>query len=478
MRRTDKARHGALRRRAPWISTAVAAVLGAGALLFTNATSQAAVADNPGALKPLTTSAELSKLALTERTVADSTIAELDRLLPNVGVDTVLGSANHTMPTPTSSPACRASEQAALPVKPKATAAYCFTTGDALTQSWLPQSVTSSGDADDDGAWGENKVILSGWTHNDHLYDEYPGAEPAADRGLARVAFIDANTPGAFKYRWVLLTVPTEGGANFAKLGSHLGGMVWYGDKLIVTASNGDASQNALYVFSMKHILQATVNSTAIGKVSGGYSAHGYQYLMPAIGSYGLSGKCSSANDDGVPCFGSISLDRSATPDRLVANEWFSSGGTQPARLFRYDLAAPGGAMPLAVDGTGKAKAADAYETKAVGVQGVLSYQDDAGGKRWYVPSARGGPGQHGILWRQDTAKASATSCSGTDLAGACWAKHSESMSLWWSTRTVWSVTEWAADSKGNWQDPTSSGWQDRVVPERVLFSVPLSSLD
>lgn len=467
MWRSEKARRGALTRRVAW-PAAFAAVAVAGATLFTGAASQAAVADNPGKLERITASSELAKLTLTENTVSPDTIAELDSRLPNVGVDTVLKSANHPM-TRTDS-GCRASEKAALPIKPQAASAYCFDSGDALTQQWLPQSVTSSGDADDDGLWGTNKVILSGWTHNDHLNEEYP-SEPDEDKALARVAFIDANDPANLKYRWVLLAVPTEGGANFAKLGSHLGGMVWYGDKLIVTASNGDAHNNAMFVFSMKHILQATKNSREIGKVDGGYSAHGYQYVMPAIGSYSLNGKCSSANDDAVPCFASISLDRSSSPHRIVANEWFSSGGTQPARLFRYDLAPVTNDMPLAVNGSKKASAADAYETKAVGVQGALAYQNT-----WYVPSARGGPGQHGIMWRQDTNGATSTSCSGSP-AIACWAKHSESMSLWWQTKTVWSVTEWAADGNGKWQDPASSGWEDRVVPERVLFSVPLSSL-
>lgn len=461
-------RSGALRRRVGRPAAIAAAVIAAGATLFTGGTSQAAVADNPGKLERITASSELAKLTLTENTVSPDTIAELDSRLPNVGVDAVLKSANHPM-TRTDS-GCRASEKAALPIKPQAASAYCFDDGDALTQQWLPQSVTSSGDADDDGVWGTNKVILSGWTHNDHLNDEYP-SEPDEDKALARVAFIDANDPANLKYRWVLLAVPTEGGANFAKLGSHLGGMVWYGDKLIVTASNGDAHNNALFVFSMKHILQATKNDHAIGKVDGGYSAHGYQYLMPAIGSYSLNGKCSSANDDAIPCFASLSLDRSG-PKRIVANEWFSSGGTEPARLFRYDLAPVTNDMPLAVNGSGKATAADAYETKAVGVQGALSYQNT-----WYVPSARGGPGQHGIMWRQDTNGATSTSCTSTSPAIACWAKHSESMSLWWQTKTVWSITEWAADANGKWQDPASSGWEDRVVPERVLFSVPLSSL-
>jgi hypothetical protein len=434
---------------------------------------------NPGGLTAVTSSVERSKLELVERRVSGSTIAELDSRLPNVGVDTVLRSANHQMRTPGSNPACHAAETAALPKAPTAAFAYCWDEGDAYTQRWLPQGITSSGDADNDGAWGANKVILSGWTHNDNLYKDYPGLEPEADSHLARVAFVDANTPGSFSYRWVLLVVPTEGGTNFAKLGSHLGGMAWYGDKLIITASNGDRSNNALFVFSMKHILQATVNSDAIGRVSGGYSARGYQYVMPAIGSYGLSSKCSSADSSGVPCFASISVDRSTSPDSIVANEWFSSGGTQPARLFRYALAAPSeSGMPLATEGAGRVHATEAYRTNVVGVQGALSYTDPTTGvRRWYVPKARGGAGQHGVLWRQDLNGASATTCTGTDGPLACWAKHSQGMSLWWSTKTVWSQTEWAADANADWVDPRVSGWQNKVVPERVLFSVPLGSL-
>ncbi len=44
-----------------------------------------------------------------------------------------------------------------------------------------------------------------------------------------------------------------------------------------------------MYIFDMKRILQATVNSTAVGKVSGGWSADGYQYVMPAVGFYSLA---------------------------------------------------------------------------------------------------------------------------------------------------------------------------------------------
>jgi hypothetical protein len=409
-------------------------------------TAGAAPGDNPGALTPVP-SAEYGKLQLQEHRVAASTISTLDTLLPNVGVDAVLKSANHPMRNTAD---CLGTEAAALPLKPAVSSAYCWDTGDANTQEWVPQGLTSSGDADDDGLWGTNKVILSGWTNR-------------AGENLARVAFIDANTAGAFKYRWVLLTVPTEGGTNFTNLGSHLGGAVWYGDKLIVTASNGDASHNALFVFSMAHILQASVNGDAVGKTAGGYSAHGYQYIMPATGSYSLSQKCDPDTDDNTPCVAAITLDRTTSPYSLVANEWFSSGGAQPARIFRYQLAAPGGAMPLTVDGNGKANVLPGVlETKAVGLQSVLAYEN-----AYYTADARGGIGQHGILWRLSTA--GATSAAGCGTPSACWGKHTEDMSLWWSTKQVWTQTEWAANKDAK--------WKPEAIPERILFSTPLSAL-
>ncbi|MEV3854812.1 hypothetical protein AB0J38_10845 [Streptomyces sp. NPDC050095] len=447
----------------PWRRIRTALIAGA-ALLATglsSAPAQAAAGDNPGALTPLTSSAELAKLQLQEHRVPETSLDNLAAQMgTSVGVDTVLKSANHPM---RNRAACASTESAALPVSPAATDAYCWDTGDATTQSWLPQSVTTSGDADDDGMWGTNKVILAGWTHNDSKE-----GEPAADDHLARVAFIDANDPANLKYRWVLLVIPIDGGTNYKKLESHLGGMVWYQDKLIVTARNGADNNNALYIYDMSRILQANVNSSAIGKVSGGWSAHGYQYVMPAIGSYSTTGgACTDTSDNAVPCFASISLDRTTTPDSLVATEWFTSSGSKgPARVWRYYFSTaadrPG---YLGINSSDVANVDEAYETKAVGLQGVLSHNGN-----WYVDDARGGVGQHGILWRQNTSGAMAAANCGTDQTYACWGKHTESMSYWQSTGKVWTLTEWAANAAGEWKDP--------AVPERVLFATPLSSID
>ena len=284
----------------------------------------AAAGDNPGKLRAVTSAGDLAKLQLQKNAVSQSTLDTLDSQMGTArSVQQVLDSANHPM---RDAAQCAATESAALPVKPVAASAYCWDGGDATTQDWLPQSVTTSGDADDDGGWGPNgnKIILAGWTQN--------GATTSTE--MARVAFIDANSPSAMKYRWVLLVVPLTGGTNYKSLKSHMGGMVWYQNKLYVTSYDGDTDHNVMYVFDIDRILQATVDSPTVGKTSGGWSADGYQYVMPAIGSYSLTGgACSAASDTSRPCFGSISLDRSSTPDSLVATEWFTSSGADgPAR--------------------------------------------------------------------------------------------------------------------------------------------------
>lgn len=462
----SRGRHRRRRRGRALRAALAGTALGLTAAATLISTSQAAGGDDPGPLTSLTSSSsEMAKLQLHENLVSEATLDKLtSNMGGNVGVHGVLQSANHTMRNKS---ACYDTEREALPVEPAATRAYCWDTGDATTQKWLPQSVTTSADADDDGLWGEDNVILSGWTHNDHK-----AGEPTDDKGLARVAFIDANDPNNLKYRWVLLVAPLSGGDDFGAVRSHIGGMVWYQDKLIVTAKNGADHNNALFVFDMHRILQADVNSSAVGKVSGGYSAHGYQYVLPAIGSYDLTGgKCTADNDNAVPCFGSISLDRTSTPNSLVANEWFSSGGTEPARVWRYyfstQLSRTG---LLGANSSDIVNADEAYETKAVGLQGVISHKPSGASKAdWYVDYAPGSRGRHGTLWRQNEDGADATRCT-SDQSYACWGQHTESMSYAQKTGELWTLTEWAANKDNKWE-PTA-------IPERALYAVPLSSVN
>ncbi|MFF4832904.1 hypothetical protein [Streptomyces sp. NPDC001315] len=390
--------------------------------------SQATVADDPGALKPLTSSAETARLRLTENLVPQ---ADLDRLAGEmgrpVGVTAVLAGADHTLRAAAD---CTSAEKRALPVEPAATRAYCWNAAD--TVGWRPGAVTTSGDADDDGRWGANRVILSGWTTS---------GGTAAERDLARVAFVDAGDLDHLSYTWALLAVPVDGGRDYRGLTSHVSGMVWYEDKLLVTADDGDRA--ALYVYDMNRVQRATVDAEAIGRVADGWSAHGYRYVLPAIGSYRLTG------GDGAPHPGGVSLDRSTTPDSLVASEWTLAHSDRRTRLWRYSFStAPDRAGLLATGAAGHADADEVYETKTSEVRGVLSYRS-----HWYVSRAADTQDGPGRLWRQDTDGARATKC-GSEGTRRCWSPQTESLSYWQETGEVWSQSA------------------------RMLFALPLASID
>lgn len=391
--------------------------------------SQATVAANPGTLKPLTSKAETAPLRLKESLVPQGALDRLSSAMGRpVGVSAVLASADRPLRDALD---CTAGERAALPVEPTATAAYCWDAAD--TRSWRAGAVTTSGDADDDGLWGANRVILSAWSRT---------GTAAAGGGLARVAFVDANDLDRPTYSWVLLAVPVDDGHDFRGLVSQVSGMVWYQNKLLVTASDDDGE--ALYVYDMNRVQRATVDSSAVGRVRGGWSAHGAQWVLPAVGSYRLADAPGAARPD------YLSLDRSTAPDSLVASEWVSGEGDTGARMWRYDFSSdPGRSGLLATDSGGYARVAEAYVTKAPGSGPVLSYDS-----QWYLGRAARSEGDHGTLWRQNTANpAKATRC-GTDESRNCWSGESESLSYWEQTGLVWS----------------QSG--------RVLFALPLASID
>jgi len=423
-------------------------------------TSQAAGSGSPGAMTPLTSASQAGKLRLQEHQVAQGTLDTLTRRMGgNVGVDGILASADHSMRNEED---CDGPERAALPVEPTATRAYCWDGADAKARQWLPRSVTTSGDAYEDGTWGDRRVILAGWTYEDRqAADDQRAGEPRSDEGLARIAFVDATDPRALTYSYALLVMPKDGGKDFEAVRSRLGGMVWYQDKLIVTSHNG----TALLAFDMRRILETDVDSDAIGRVSGGYSADGYQYVLPAIGSYDLSGgPCSTGDEQAVPCFGSLSLDRTSSPDSLVATEASPSDGSDRTRVWRYPYSAASDHTGLlAVDSKGRVDAGEVYVTKATGVSGVLARTPDGADEaQWYVAQAPAGDGRHGILWRQTDSDAEAATCT-TDQSYACWGLGTASLSYWQETEELWTLT-------GTASADTASG--------RVLYAVPLPSVD
>ena len=242
--------------------------------------------------------------------------------------------------------------------------------------------------------------------------------------------------------------------AAFAAAKAHMGGMAWYGDKIYVSAVG--STSTAIRVFSTTHILQMTDSTSAIGKTTGGYAAYGYKYAMMQVGYYTYAGgACDLSSDAGVPCFSSISLDRSTDPVSLVTTEYFSDQ-TLYGRLFRYGM---GTDYLLGANSAGTVAATDAYRSHVVNMQGVLAHNG-----KWYV--AHSSATLAGQLWTQTTSSSNSATCGSTSTR-TCWATHPEGLTYDWSTGLVWSQSEWSTGDCGAASQTCG----------RAVFAVPLASL-
>jgi len=382
---------------------------------------------------PLTTT---TKQSLVWHATPAAALTALDNALPNVSLNTVVNDTSYDMT------GCTSAEKAALPKAPVATKSMCWDADRAGTTTWSPQGITTSGDADNDGLWGDDKIILSGWHGTDALgrYND------------ARIQAINYNNPASPSYRMFYLGVPNSTGSSFSAAQAHMGGMAWYGDKIYVTAEG--STSTAIRVFSTKHILQMTdTTSNAIGKTSGGYAAYTYKYAMMQVGYYTYAGgTCSMSSDTGVPCFSSMSLDRSTSPASVVTTEYFSDQSLH-GRLYRY----PMGTDYLLAASSGTVAATEALRSSVGNMQGVLSNNG-----KWYV--AHSSATINGQLWSQTTAASKAATCGSTS---ACWAVHPEALTYDWSTGLVWSQSEWST------ADCTAQG----QTCGRSVFAVPLTSI-
>ncbi len=429
----QRGRHRRRRRGRALRAALTGAALGLTAAATLISASQATVAEDPGALKPLAASVRSEELRLTEQRVPQPWLDRLSSAMGEpVGVGTVLDTADRPLREAAD---CTDDERQALPVAPAATRAYCW--DEAETRGWQAGAVTTSGDADDDGRWGSRRVILSAWSRE----DQTPGA------GLARVSFVDADDPENLSYTSALLTVPVEGGNDYRGLDSPVTGMVWYQDKLLVTT--GDRDRNALYVYDVDRVQRATTDTDAVGRVPGGWAAHGCRYVLPAVAAYRLPDVPGAARPE------VLSLDRGTFPSSLVAGEWVAADEGRPTRLWRYALSTePERAGLPAADRAGHVDAREAYETEAVEVGGVLSYRPTGADRsRWYLGRAATGTEGRGTLWRQDATGSRATTC-GADRSHQCWSALPGSLSYWAETGEVWSQTG------------------------RVLFALPLAAVE
>jgi hypothetical protein len=136
---------------------------------------------------------------------------------------------------------------------------WLWNSGDESTTKWIPQGMTSSGDALAVGTYEDKDVWLASW------YQKEGDAN-------VRVSFVDRAT---HKYRHVMLVEPSAAD-NFKSVPIHAGGIAWYGNALYVVDTD-----HGLRVFDMDNIWKVE-SGDGIGKMAGGgYSAANYAYVLP-----------------------------------------------------------------------------------------------------------------------------------------------------------------------------------------------------
>ncbi len=186
--------------------------------------------------------------------------------------------------------------------------------GDDNATEWYPQGITTSSDAFDNGRYEGRDLAVVSWYDNN----------TAPEKGM-RVSFIDRTDPLLPVYRHVLLAEPASSGglASFKAINEHAGGVFLYGSLLYVASTD-----LGFRVFDLNDIFTATgSDDTKIGRdATGKYNAYGYRYVLPQKFAYAQTTAKQTR-------FSFVSLDRTSTPDSVVAGEYDETGnGTKLVR--------------------------------------------------------------------------------------------------------------------------------------------------
>jgi hypothetical protein len=312
---------------------------------------------------------------------------------------------------------------------------FCWDDSDSKVSYWVPQGVTGSSDADDDGQWGPNKVMAVSWH-----YDTAKAGTPT-DHG-ARLSLVDRVSG---KYRHVLLVEPTSS-SNFRAVPIHAGGLAWLGRYLYVA----DTSRG-LRVFDMERVLEvATDQDGVIGKSGSKYYAYGYRYVVPQVATYrqAITPPSPCVPQPNALCYSSLALDRSTTPDTLVVGEYQDGRSTDLSidggRVVHYDVDAS--TRKLAVS-SGKAVPSRAVTTPKSNVQGAQTWQGD-----YYL--GRSSADKHSFMF-----------AGSADMKTYSWAVGGEDLYYEHGSGLLWTATEHAFNAAGT------------LIDKRVVFAVPLAGI-
>jgi len=239
----------------------------------------------------------------------------LETKLPSAGLSGVLGDLNRSGVVASSAPGGPCG----------VVFAFHWDSSENTKAWWIPQGITGSADANASGLVEGRRVVVASF-----YYD--PAKDPGSngDKGI-RVAFVDVTNENAPKYRFALLVQPTgtTSAPDFAAIKIHAGGIAWVGNHLYVA----DTFQG-FRVFDTRRIYRVATGQNSIGCGGGTCYAGLYKYILPEVGSYSRTTKCS-------PRFSFVSTVRDASGTGLVSGEYCSGTScTAPlaGRLFRWPL--------------------------------------------------------------------------------------------------------------------------------------------
>lgn len=345
-------------------------------------------------------------------------------------------------------------------------AAWCFghTSDEASSNAWLPQSVTSSQDAEQYSGYhaGGDEVVVV-WRHAADADNRArcPGVPDDSGRSVGlRASFIDRpytdGTHGGFRH--VLLAVPgapNASGLTFSPVCDvHGGGVSWYGPYMFV-AQHG----SGMLVFDTRRTYLIPNDTTCgpngtspgvndIGQVTNSSGteqlcAAGYRYVMFEVGRFvttpsGCSSTPSSLYAD--LCFSSLSLQWSN--DSLVSAEYrdpadMTASGTG-ARIVNWSTADLLDRMNTG--STNPVTATGLAETNFEGVQGVVTRPDSTSGRpEFFIDRTVPGNDSSELWYEQDN--------DGVCPARGTFIDNAESMSYWLDSSGnghLWSISEYA----------------------------------
>ena len=278
-----------------------------------------------------------------------SLITDLDAVLPNPSVATVMDTANLDR-----QPLCHTTAGTG-PVT-----GLCWESDDDTNCNNTPQGITSTRDATG-GEYDGHQLVVASWYYTDTCAANAPTTR-------SRLTFVDWDADHPNKYRKVLLVEPvsTPDGPSFIDIPVHAGGISWYGDYLYVADTD-----NGFRVFDLRTIWETDTTGDGIGlQDDGSYDAHAYRYVLPQTGRITDVGSSQLT-------WSTVGLDR-VTPS-LVMGEFHETG---TSRAVRFPLDA--GTHQLVAGADGLVHATQALSVPYEHVQGVVSHN----GRWWFASSS------------------------------------------------------------------------------------------